>query len=267
MYVFLAKMSIYFATILLPLASRLQAFIDLGDFLRALKETDLRTYLAKACETNPWFTKENVQHAFFRVHTLLQEHVLRFWLKKYLLPTTKSKKIGLILAGNIPLVGFYDLLCVLLSGHIAYLKPSRRDDVLMRYITDALCKICPDFAHYIAYPDQLADIDALIATGSSETATHFAKSFGHLPHILRGHRNSVAILRGHEPPDALHLLGEDVFTYFGLGCRSVSKLYGEKGIVASPCVLFQLISASTCSLVIARPSTCCKALINSTRML
>ena len=212
----------------LPISTRLQAFMQLGEALPQ-SEAALAPYLEHAVAENPWFTTDNVRHALARVCRLLRAEQIEAWLRTYVLPAAAPRCVGLVPAGNIPLMGFHDLLAVLISGHVLHIKPSRRDRVLMRLLTDMLFRVCPAFAPYVHYPERLTAVDALIATGSNDTVAHFVRYFGHLPHIVRGSRSSCALLRGNEPPAALTALGEDVFRYFGLGCRSVSKLYLPRG--------------------------------------
>ncbi len=138
-------------------------------------------------------------------------------------------KTGLILAGNIPLVGFHDILCVLASGHIALIKLSSQDKLLIPYILRKLLEIEPGFNGRIEYIERLTGFDAVIATGSNNTSRYFDYYFGHVPHIIRKNRNSIAILTGEETSEQLKALGHDIFDYYGLGCRNVSKLYVPEG--------------------------------------
>ncbi len=204
---------------------RLRGIIGLGKALISCTPPYLAPYFLQAEADNPWFTQENLQHALKRVQACVTEEALHAWAATYTLSVVPSRRVGLVLAGNIPWVGLHDLLAVLLSGHVACLKPSRRDDALMRLATDTLLREAPYFAPYIHYPDSLTQVDALVATGSSETVTHVARHFADIPHLLRGTGGSCAIVHGDEPKNALAALGEDVFTYFGLGCRSVNKLF------------------------------------------
>jgi hypothetical protein len=150
---------------------------------------------------------------------------MKTWLTGYDLKPSKQKIIGLIMAGNIPLVGFHDLICVLLSGHKAAIKLSSQDLFLMQWIIRKLCEIEPAFIDQIDVCEQLKVMDAVIATGSNNTARYFDYYFGKYPHIIRKNRTSVAILNGKETDTELMKLGKDVFTYFGLGCRNVSKIW------------------------------------------
>lgn len=140
-----------------------------------------------------------------------------------------SAKIGLILAGNIPLVGFHDVLCVLASGHHALIKASSNDTRLIKYILNLLVEIAPEFKTRFTFVERLAHFDAVIATGSNNTSRYFEYYFGKVPHIIRKNRNSIALLTGNETKEQLFLLGHDIFDFFGLGCRNVSKLLVPAG--------------------------------------
>lgn len=176
---------------------------------------------------NPWFTERFVRLALEGIARMLQPETLRDWLKNY--PGAGSqppKKIGVVMAGNIPLVGFHDFLCVLLSGNRFVGKTSSKDDRLLRKVAELLIHLRPGLEEHILFTDQyLKDVDAVIATGSDNTARYFEYYFRNTPHIIRKNRNGVAVLNGSENREDLRLLGQDVFTYFGLGCRNVTKLY------------------------------------------
>ena len=132
------------------------------------------------------------------------------------------------MAGNIPMVGFHDLLCVLLSGHNASIKPSSQDSFLIDFIINELVAIDPSFKERITKVERLNDADAFIATGSDNSARYFKYYFGKKPHVIRQNRTSVAVLTGDESPEQLNALGKDIFTYYGLGCRNVSKVFVPK---------------------------------------
>jgi Acyl-CoA reductase (LuxC) len=139
-----------------------------------------------------------------------------------------EKVVGLIFAGNIPLVGFHDMLCALVCGFQVRIKLSSKDRVLMTYVLDVLKKINKSIADRVECVEKLKGCDAVIATGSNLSANYFQKYFYNIPHIIRKHRNSVAIINGKEVQHQLRALADDVFMYFGLGCRNVSKLYIPK---------------------------------------
>ena len=135
-------------------------------------------------------------------------------------------KVGIVMAGNIPLAGFHDFLTVLITGQSLTAKTSSKDPDLIRFISNVLCDINPEFNNRITLTDGLIKgFDAVIATGSDNTSRYFEYYFGKYPHIIRKNRNSLAIIDGSETEEELSLLGSDVFSYFGLGCRSVSKIY------------------------------------------
>jgi len=174
---------------------------------------------------NPWFTPENVEHAIKAIGQSLNAANLTTWLNQYdLTKNTSPQKIGLILAGNIPLVGFHDVLCVLVTGNIAIIKASSQDARLIKAVLNKLIIINDNFSDCFYFVERLVDFDAVIATGSNNTSRYFDYYFGKVPHIIRKNRNSMAVLTGDENTEELYQLGHDIFDYFGLGCRNVSKL-------------------------------------------
>ncbi len=177
---------------------------------------------------NPWFTEENVRFALGSIGRSLNAEDLSSWLRCYKLPSrlASPKTVAVIMAGNIPLVGFHDMLCVLISGHRLLARLSSKDDKLPKIIAEIICFIDKGFNDKIILKDGfLKGFDAVIATGSNNTSRYFEYYFGRYPHIIRKNRNSVAILDGFETPGDLILLSNDVFRYFGLGCRNVSKIF------------------------------------------
>jgi hypothetical protein len=187
---------------------------------------DLAVALRQAEFQNGWFTQQELKHALHHWSILLTEENLLHWLNRYpALPVKHPKKVGIIMAGNIPLVGFHDLLCVLLSGHEALVKPSSDDSVLMKYIIRYLQEQDPSLEFRLHRVERLTGFEAVIATGSNNTNRYFEYYFREVPHILRRNRTSVAVLTGNETPAKLKLLGEDLFRYYGLGCRNVAKLF------------------------------------------
>jgi hypothetical protein len=181
----------------------------------------------QAEQQNSWFTRDNLRFAFDTWAASLQEDKVRQWLSAYEgLETTSAKKVLIVMAGNIPLVGFHDLLCVLVAGHKAIVKLSSNDRVLLPFLVEQLRTFAPDWAEAVSFTEErITDYDAVIATGSNNTARYFEYYFGKKPHIIRKNRHSVAILTGKETPEELYALGKDIFQYYGLGCRSVSKLF------------------------------------------
>ena len=209
----------------MKLEERLNAFIKLNQVLSELSASERAEIITQAANNNRWFDTSNVEQALSGLIHLTDPVKMKTWLTGYDLKPSKQKIIGLIMAGNIPLVGFHDLICVLLSGNKAAIKLSSQDLFLMQWIIRKLCEIEPAFIDQIDVCEQLKVMDAVIATGSNNTARYFDYYFGKYPHIIRKNRTSVAILNGKETDTELMELGKDVFTYFGLGCRNVSKIW------------------------------------------
>ena len=203
---------------------RIKAFARLGDFIRNISQEELQTLTENARNQNAWFTPASVEFALRSIGENMTEESLKNWVKNYKLSSV-SKTVALVLAGNIPLVGFHDLLAVLISGHKALLKLSSKDQYLMDYLIRKITAIDGALGERIHLTERLKNFDAVIATGSDNTSRYFEYYFGKYPHIIRKNRTSVAILNGDESDDELTALGNDVFMYFGLGCRNVSKVY------------------------------------------
>lgn len=175
---------------------------------------------------NGWFTRENILFSFKNWSDALTQDNLDKWLDPYELSHKSSKTIGIIMAGNIPLVGFHDFISVLLSGHNVLVKRSSNDQRLLPVITDYLISLDASYEERILFTEgRMLNFDAIIATGSNNTARYFEYYFKNKPSIIRKNRNSVAVLTGNETPGQLRDLGDDIFRYFGLGCRNVSKLF------------------------------------------
>ncbi|HWZ34985.1 MAG TPA: acyl-CoA reductase [Mucilaginibacter sp.] len=206
----------------------INTLIQLGDQLKNPDE-NLNHLIQTEHRYNPWFTPQNVEHAIKAIGKSLNEADLTTWLNKYDLDkNTSTQKIGLILAGNIPLVGFHDVLCVLVTGNKALIKASSQDARLIKAVLNKLVDINRHFADKFSFVERLVDFDAIIATGSNNTSRYFDYYFGKVPNIIRKNRTSVAVLTGNETPEDLYQLGHDIFDYFGLGCRNVSKLLVPK---------------------------------------
>ena len=179
---------------------------------------------------NGWYTPEQVYFSIQSWAKALTEENLNKWLSNYDFTYVEPKKIALILAGNIPLVGFHDFISVLVSGHNTLVKTSSDDQYLLPFLAKYIIAIQPEFAHKIEFVSgKLENFDAVIATGSNNTARYFDYYFKDKPSIIRKNRNSIAVLDGNESKEQLIALGEDIFRYFGLGCRNVSKLFVPKG--------------------------------------
>jgi len=187
---------------------------------------ELNQKIDQAIHYNGWFTRENVIFSLQQWSKALTKPNLDKWLKAYNLEPKTPKTVAIIMAGNIPLVGFHDFLSVLISGHKVLVKQSSNDRQLLPVIAAYLMEIAPEFENRIQFTEErLSHFDAVIATGSDNTARYFEYYFSKKPNIIRKNRNSVAVLSGEETPAELEELGEDIFRYFGLGCRNVSKLY------------------------------------------
>jgi len=179
---------------------------------------------------NGWYTSENVCFSIESWANALTESNLDQWTSRYQLEINNPKTVGLILAGNIPLVGFHDFLSVLISGNSVLIKTSSNDQFLLPFLAKYLIALDADFAQKITFVEgKLENFDTVIATGSNNTARYFEYYFKNKPSIIRKNRNSVAVLDGSESKEQLTALGEDIFRYFGLGCRNVSKLFVPKG--------------------------------------
>ena len=221
------------------LQERIQAFADLGQFFKQYineqaknepqfdewqKELDVAIQQSKTA--NAWFTRENIIFALNSWAEALTLTELQKWLEPYKIKEVKPKRVAVIMAGNIPLVGFHDFLTVLICGHSVVVKQSSNDQFILPVIVELLTSFQPEFKKNISITtDKLTNFDAVIATGSNNTARYFEYYFRNKPAIIRKNRNSVAVLKGDETQEELDLLSKDIFRYFGLGCRNVSKLF------------------------------------------
>ncbi|MEL6390427.1 MAG: acyl-CoA reductase [Bacteroidota bacterium] len=213
----------------MTLEDRITALAALGSHVRNNQE-HWASLQAAAFNENQWFTIDNTSKSLRAIaDQYLDERRLRSWVANYDIQADHRRRVGLVLAGNIPLVGWHDVLCTFVAGHTAVLKLSSKDRVLITGLIDALQSIDNQSISYFEIHDQLKDFDAVIATGGETAATHFEHYFGRYPNVIRGNRSSVAVLSGDESNEDLELIGQDVFTYFGMGCRSVSKLYVPRG--------------------------------------
>jgi len=211
----------------------IRAFVQLGERFEVFgRDPSLETVINAAVCENPWFTREDILRAAGAIReNMLQEELLRTWLACYpALPAEEPKRVAVIAAGNIPWVGFFDLLAVLAAGDACLLKSSSKDRVLMCWAVETLQKIDSalqiemlEVHHFSALPD------AVIATGNDNTKRYFRNCFREIPSVLRGHRTSVAMLTGNETDVELAGLAEDIFSYSGLGCRNVTHLLLPKG--------------------------------------
>jgi len=225
------------------LKDKISAFSALGSFLRAFHvgesatggsmEEKLDQAITLSFQYNPWFTPSQISFALKHIGLQLQQDQLEQWLSDYqenIANVQHPRKVGIVMAGNIPAVGFHDLLCVLMSGHQALVKLSSNDRFLIPFVADFLITFDKRFSALIDIIDKpLSGFDAVIATGSNNTSRYFESYFSKVPHIIRKNRNSVAVLSGKEGAEDLSNLCEDIFRYFGLGCRNVSRLFVPVG--------------------------------------
>lgn len=198
----------------------------LGKQLTDAESEKLNSAKRKAQHENPWFTPENIERSLLTWGALLKAEVIKAWLEREsfrMKAIGGSKLVGLIPAGNIPLVGLHDMICILLSGHRVAIKPSADDQALMSFVIQALKDFDSRFNERILVQERLNGVEAMIATGSNNSARYFEAYFGHLPHIIRRNRNSVGIINGQETDEELEALAFDVFSYFGLGCRNITQ--------------------------------------------
>ncbi|MDC8001746.1 acyl-CoA reductase [Aequorivita todarodis] len=211
----------------MQLKQRINAFTALGKFLREIEiEAKAEKILRKAEAENGWFTQENINFALKSWGEALSEKNLKQWLSKYKIEDPIPKTVAIIMAGNIPLVGFHDFLSVLITGNKVLAKLSSNDKTLLPFLADYLISVEPEFENYIEFTEgRLESFDVVIATGSNNTARYFEYYFGKYPNIIRKNRNSVAVLTGNESEEELKSLADDIFRYFGLGCRNVSKIF------------------------------------------
>ena len=211
----------------MTLEQRKLAFKELGEYLNSPDE-ELKQLIETAHQSNAWFTPQETAKALKGISFMLTEADLNTWFDSFqsdLKNDISPKTVGLVLAGNIPLVGFHDILAVLATGHIALIKASSQDKYLIPHLLNKLIEFQPEFETQIRFTERLENFEAVIATGSNNSSRYFEHYFGKVPHIIRKNRKSIAVLSGNESSDDLYLLGHDLFDYFGLGCRNVSKVF------------------------------------------
>lgn len=207
-------------------SERLQTFVALGDYLRSANaQAELTEIARRAYHKNNWFTPDNTLNALRAVaDEFLTTDKLTAWATRYRAEPETPRTVGVVMAGNIPAVGFHDLLCVLMSGHRLLAKLSSQDFVLIHYLIQKLKELNPAFGERIEEAERLNAADAYIATGSNNTARYFEYYFSKKPHIIRKNRTSVGLLMGEEGEAEFTKLGHDISDYYGLGCRNVSTL-------------------------------------------
>ncbi len=210
----------------MKLAERIELMVKLGDYLTA-DGPHLIATKEKAFEKNKWFTQQFVELALKNLSgQFLDKSRLEKWVTAYHLDdNVSSKTIGIVMAGNIPLVGFHDFLCVFISGHKQKIKLSEKDSILFPYILKKLVEWNSEVALVVELADVLKDCDAFIATGSNNSARYFNYYFGKYPSVIRSNKSSVAVLKGGETEKELEMLADDVHTYFGLGCRNTTSIF------------------------------------------
>lgn len=230
----------------MDLEAKKKAFVALGNFLKQFAThefiqnekvenndtffSSFEALIETSVHYNGWFVKEQVLVAVKSWADALTEENITKWCSNYDFSREPLKKVGLILAGNIPLVGFHDLISVLLSGNIALVKLSSNDQKLLPFLAQYLQVIEPQFSDRLVFIDgKMEGFDAVIATGSNNTARYFDYYFNTVPHVIRKNRNSIALLTGNETAEQLTELSKDIFTYYGLGCRNISKLFVPRG--------------------------------------
>lgn len=215
---------------------RIAAFAQLGTQITQNK--NIAKAIDEATLQNPWFTRPNIEYSISAIASTLSLNNLTEWVKNYKFSeNNKPKTIAVIMAGNIPLVGFNDFLCVLMSGNKIICKLSGNDNILLPAVAKLLIEIEPAFAEMIVFCDsKIKDFDAVIATGSNNTSRYFEYYFGKYPNIIRHNRNSIAILHSNETLIDLEQLCDDIFLHFGLGCRSVNKIYVPMGYDFTPLI-------------------------------
>ncbi|MBS1772286.1 MAG: acyl-CoA reductase [Bacteroidetes bacterium] len=209
---------------MLSVDKRIDLMVGLGDYISSDNEEWIEVK-HRAVSANSWFTAGNVDLAVNNIATnFLKANRLRQWVSQYPSQHAAPKLVGIVMAGNIPLVGFHDLLCGIISGHNLLIKLSTKDNILITHLLHKLSEQAPEIKEQVKIADTLKGCDAYIATGSNNTARYFEQYFGKYPNIIRKNRTSVAILDGSETPEELSLLADDIFSYFGLGCRNVTQV-------------------------------------------
>jgi hypothetical protein len=209
----------------MTIESRINAFVQLGEKIEQLTDSEKQYWAQQARATNTWFTEDSITLALQRIVHYLKKESLQQWLSSYSIPEFIPRKIGVVMAGNIPAAGFHDMLCVLLSGHILHARLHAQDSFLLKEIARILVETEPEFASKIVFAERMNDVEAIIATVADNTVSYFQQYFSKIPQVIRQSRTACAIVTGEETTCDLTALGSDIFHYFGLGSRSVSKVY------------------------------------------
>ena len=207
------------------LNERITLMVKLGEYLKE-ESAELKAVKEKASQKNRWFTPAFIDFSFQQICThYLDKNKLEDWIEHYHIDDNiQPQKVGVIMAGNIPLVGFHDFLCVFITGHYQFIKLSEKDDILLKHLIEKMIEWQSEVSRFVNISQLLKDCDAYIATGSNNSARYFHYYFGKLPSIIRKNKTSVAVITGNETAEDLNNLAEDVFIYFGLGCRNVTKI-------------------------------------------
>ena len=213
----------------------LPSLVQLGQWLR--EEAPQNDAVKRSAEAaNGWFTAESIDLALRSHGEALSEEGVTAWLHGRTRRQEGTKQVGMVLAGNLPLVGWNDIMCGVVAGHEVHAKLSKDDQVLPRWVWDQWTQLEPSLAGRVTFHDGLMKgMDAMVATGGANTSRYFQAYFGHLPHVIRGQRTSVALLDGEESDEELRALGHDIFAHFGMGCRSVTKLCVPQGFDLDRC--------------------------------
>ncbi|MBX2907783.1 MAG: acyl-CoA reductase [Taibaiella sp.] len=212
----------------MSLSARIELLDSLGRYMRS-DDDQWQQVKLHAAQANPWFSTDHVEAAAHGIATqFLDGALLEKWVSGYE-QSGSQRTVGIVMAGNIPMVGFHDLLCGFISGHNLSLKLSSKDEVLMKHVVAKMISLGPSLEGTISIADRLTGADAYIATGSNNTARYFEQYFGKYPHIIRKNRTSVAVLDGSETDEELKALGSDIYLYYGLGCRNVTQICVPRG--------------------------------------
>ncbi len=212
----------------------LESLLRLREVIQNITPENQETLFIRTENSNGWFTENFISQSLQGLADMLEVEVLKKTIDKY--HTSNRKNIGLILAGNIPAVGFQDILYVLITNSVAFIKPSSKDEFLIKFLCEQLIQINGAFSEQIKFVEKLSlnELDAIVATGSNNTSRYFKQYFSKLPNVIRQNRTSVAVLNGRESEDELTALATDITQYFGLGCRNVTKLFTPVGYNFSP---------------------------------
>ena len=213
----------------MKISERIQAFVDLGFLFNEISDPLYKhEFIDQVVKENNFFIKENISFSFKSLSNILTKKKIEKWLSFYDIDRGFHKTVLVICAGNIPLVAFHDILCVLILGNKLIIKPSSKDSILIHFVIKKLIEIQPKFSNLISFAKINNYCDVVICTGNNVSATYFKYHFKETPSIIRSSRTSIAILSGDEDEKELRNLCDDIFTYFGLGCRNVTKIYIPK---------------------------------------